>query len=93
MLCSSRRADKRLVPTVRCAAAQTRHKVFFVRDGESLKYSFIATGEVSAHIYVTPGFGLHARYSTARKERLRQPFVTEAVEITARSIFVDSMYV
>lgn len=59
---------------------QTGHSDFFVRDKESEDYFDIVTGEVNAHLYLTPGMRLFVRYSGARKKLLRKTFVVEEVE-------------
>lgn len=59
-----------------CAAAvQTKHKDFVVRDGESPKNVFIATGELSAPLYVSPVGHLHVPYIEARQKLSRTAFV------------------
>lgn len=66
---------------------QTGHKDLVASDGESPKYFFIATDEVSVHLYVTLDSNLHVYYSSARKKLLRETFVMEWMEIPLGSVF------
>lgn len=70
------------------AEAPTRPRATVVRDGESTGYFFLATGEVSAHLYVAPGSHVYVGYSDARKELLRKAFEMEEIQIPASSVFI-----
>lgn len=75
------------------AEVQSEHNDFAVIDGESAGNVFIATGEVSAHLYATPGSNIYVHYSTARKRLLKKVFVMEKVESEQTSVFVGHRYV
>lgn len=79
--------------TRRGAAAQTWHKDYAVRDGESLRYFFNATCEVKAHLYGTLGSHLFVPYSAAREKLLREAFVMPEVETPPRPVFVGHGYI
>lgn len=55
----------------RSAAAQAGHKNSVLRNGESPGYSFIATGEVSAQLHVTPASHLK-RTTVLHEKRCRE---------------------
>lgn len=63
--CSLSRACKKLVITGRTAAAQTGHIDFVVRYAESFGYFFFASGEMSAHLYVSQASHLYVHYDSA----------------------------
>lgn len=69
--CSLPKADEGLLLTGRGTKTQTGHKYFVVMDGESLGYMFTVTGEVSAHVYVTPWLHVYVHHNNAQKKLLR----------------------
>lgn len=79
--CSVSRTGRRLLLSGQGAETQTLHNDYAVRDEESPGYFLTVTGEVSAHLYVTPGSHLHVHYNAARQKLLREAFMTEAVKI------------
>lgn len=81
LACSFSRTGPRSLPT-RCGpVAQTGHKDFIIRDGESSGYIFVATDKASAYLYTALGFHLYVHYSVTWKKLLREAFDIEAVEI------------
>lgn len=65
----------------------------FVKGGESPRYFFIVTGEVSADFYFTPGSQRFVHYKAARKKPLGETFVMEAVKNLPRSFFIGLEYI
>lgn len=86
--CNSFKNGGKFLLTGWSAPAKTVHNDLVVKGEESPGHSFTATSEVSAHLYVTPGYHLYGRHSAARKRLLNRPFVMEAIKISSRSVFV-----
>lgn len=64
------------------------HSEFVVKNGESPRDFFIAIGDVSALLYVKMGSHLYAHYRVARENLPEEPFVMDAVEVSASSVIV-----
>lgn len=63
------------------------------RYDKTAGYFLLATGEMSADLYVTPGFTLYVHYSAAGKRVLREAFVKETVESLPLSVFIAHGYI
>lgn len=91
--CSFPKSGRKLLLTGLGAEAQTGLNDFGVRNGDSPGYFFLVTGELSAHLHVTPGSPLYVHYKGARKKLFREAFATEEVEIPPTTVFVAHGYV
>lgn len=79
--------------TTWAAAANTENINFVFRDERSLGYFFDVTGEVTAHLYVTPVSHLYVHYGGAQKKLLRETLVKEAGGTPPSSVFAGHEYV
>lgn len=59
LLCSLPEMDVRLLPTGCRAESQKSQEYFVLKYRKSLLYFSTVTGEVSAHLFVTPRLHLH----------------------------------
>lgn len=91
--CSLSTTGGRLLLTGSSAEAQTGHSSSPAKSGQSLRYIFVASSDVSAYLFVTRGSYINIELNREQKKLLQRAFVLGKVEVPPSTVFVGHEYV
>lgn len=91
--CSFPKTGRRLLLKEGSAEGPKEHSSFGFKERESPGYFFIITGEVRAHLWISPRLQLYVTLSSARKKLMREAFAIKEVLFSPTFVLVGHGYV